>query len=138
MQSSLEAYYKPPRGWTAAEMAQAGPLYNPSHPKCKQAMYAVEVYRLAVEVFQKHDELNHNLIVAKQEMAKASSSLRGVRANIHYQLKKGYIRAQLAHEYYVIRQRELAVIAAHDKVWAAQRAIELHLFTYGPTTGATS
>lgn len=138
MQSSLEAYYKPPRGWTAAEIAKAGPLYNPSHPKCKQAMHAVEVYRLAVEVFQKHDELNHNLIVAKREMHKASAVLYHERLHYSEQLKRGYVRDQLAMERYNLRRYELAVIAAHDKVWAAQRAIELHLFTYGPTTGATS
>lgn len=119
-------------------MAQAGPLYNPSHPKCKQAMYAVEVYRLAVEVFQKHDELRHNLIEACKGTNKASAILYHERLHYSEQLKRGYVRDQLAMERYNLHRYELAVIAAHDKVWAAQRAIELHLFTYGPTTGATA
>lgn len=122
-------------GFTGQEVYAAGPLFNPEHPRCVEAQQAVRIVRIASEVERKHNELLSQLVLAQMDVQAASRYLRDARLMIGDQLRRGYIEEQLAHEYYVIRQRELAVLNAHDKLWAAQRMLQLFDFTYGPTGG---
>lgn len=122
--------------FTASEMAKAGPLYNPKHMKCVEAKHAVQLHRLALEVFAQGEKLNHELITAKNAMHTASIMLRSERLHLRYMaIRRMDVPKQLVVQYDKIRQRELDVLAAHDMVWSAQRAVALHVAIYGPHTG---
>lgn len=114
-------------GFTGPEVYAAGPLFNPEHPRCLEAKQAVRLVRLASEVDRKHNELLSQLVLAQLDVRDASANLRLARLAA----TRDYSNAVS------IRQCELAVLNAHDKLWAAQRMLQLFDFTYGPTGGIT-
>lgn len=119
--------------FTASEMAKAGPLYNPKHMKCVEAKHAMQLHHLVQEVFEQAERLNHELITAKKAMHIASVVLYHERLHLRYmRIRRIDMPAALVVEHHKIRHCELDVLAAHDMVWAAQRAIALHITIYGP------
>lgn len=117
--------------FTQAERRRAGPLFNPDHNLWRDARYAWRMRNLASMVERKHNEALSHLVLAKQDVKVASAILFHERLNYGEQLKRGYVRDQLAFERYRLQKHGLAVLAAHDRCWAAQRALALWEDTYG-------
>jgi hypothetical protein len=110
-------------GFTPQEVYRAGPLFMPAHPRCKEAQQAVRMLKVAREVERKGNQLQGALVLAQQDVKQASNRLAVAR------------RWSRPHPQYAAKlsQRELEVLNAHDKLWAAQRMMALFEFTYGPT-----
>lgn len=124
-------------GFTGQEVYAAGPLFNPEHPTCTEAQFAMHLHRVIGTVERKHNELLSQLVHAQQDVKEASAFLYNARLHRGSKERHGYVQAQLALEDRRIRICELAVLNAHDKLWAAQRMLQLFDFTYGPTGGIT-
>jgi hypothetical protein len=109
-------------GFTAQEVYKAGPLFNPQHPVCLEAKQAVALLKVAREVERMGNRLMSQLVLARMDVRDASAQLWALR----------YTSSQRGRDYFEARA-ELAVLDAHDKLWAAQRMVALFEFTYGPT-----
>lgn len=123
------------------EVYGSGPLFNPEHPRCIEAKQAVRLVRLASEVDRKHNELLSQLVLAQQDVKLASRRLHEIRQNYDWIVEHENMHHVVTgvdtykNPPTLLRARELAVLNAHDKLWAAQRMLQLFDFTYGPTGG---
>lgn len=111
-------------GFTGQEVYAAGPLFNPEHPRCTEAQFAMHLHRVIGTVERMEARLLMAQAHARMDVRDASANLYGMRITA----------SQRGRDDMEIRA-ELEVLNAHDKLWAAQRMLQLFDFTYGPTGG---
>lgn len=114
------------QNFTYDELEKAGPLFNPDHVLCQSAKVAWHCHQLVLRVERKRIELLAQVKDAHQDVRHTSTTLRLARCARNALSDTAY-QAHVAAD---IRRCELAVLAAHDKAWAAQRALALWEATY--------
>lgn len=110
------------------------PMFNPQHRNYRDRREAMRHYELAMDTLNRRSELMANLVHARSQAKVASNVLRDVRRLMARapDYDPALFEELFEHRRAEVKQAELEVLASHDRLWVAQRAVALWDNTYGP------
>lgn len=120
--------------FTYTDLAKAGPLFHPESGIRARALDALRLQQLAKRVLDKRVEMHNELMQAKLHLRLRQRMLHEARGFL--KMARSLPRVVMTHDAEVhntakIRECEVEVGHALDRVWAAQRGVAMWDHVYG-------